>query len=324
MSKAYIYEPLPEGAKPAAWWWAIVQVILMFLIAIAVAVIGAILTGMIAAAVAILNGSWDPVQTSEPPGWIIGVTVAGAMLSLFIGLALTAVIKVKMEKRSLASAGMNGFLYGPRFWAGFLGGIGIALLLIIPASLFGADSGLGEPEAAFVVDRVLTGQFGLILLGLLVFLMVQAPAEEIFIRGWMLSALAWRHGIVTALIVSSLVFALLHGDRIVAGPMWLLYTFISVGAIGVLFAGVAYAARSVLPAAGMHTGYNFTLISGALAYVAGTSEDGDVLAALMQAIDINNLPPFEFSASMILDLLVRGLVPVAIAVWLFRRKRGAA
>ncbi|NHK28232.1 CPBP family intramembrane metalloprotease [Parvularcula flava] len=324
MSKSYIYEPLPEGARPVAAWWAILQVPLLFMLALVGAAVVAALVAIAVFSIAILGGSWDPAASAEPPGWTMGVLIAAAMLGLFISLTFVSIMKIKMEKRSLASAGITGFLYGGKFWGGFGGGILVAIVLGIPAALAGAVFGMPEAtEAALNFDHVLSGQFALMVLGIFIFVMIQAPAEEIFIRGWLLSALTWRHGLVVALVFSSIVFSLLHADRVVAGFMWMVYTLIAVGSIGVLFAALSYAARSVLPAAGMHTGYNFTLITLGVGYLLAQSEDGDVFAALAGALDMENLPTFEFTPVTIIDLLSRGAIPLALAFWYFGRRKAA-
>lgn len=324
MSKSYIYEPLPEGARPVAWWWAILQAPALFLLALLGAVVAAFLVAIAAVSIAMLNGSWDPAASAEPPAFVIGAAAIGGMLGLFISLWMVSVMKIKMEKRSLASAGLTGFMYGGKFWSGFGGGILLAIALGIPAALAGAVFGMPEAtEAALSFDNVLTGQFALLVLGIFVFVMIQAPAEEIFIRGWLLSALTWRHGIAVALVFSSVVFSLLHADRVVAGFMWMIYTFIAVGAVGVLFAALAYAGRSVLPAAGMHTGYNFTLITLGVGYLAAQSEDGDVMTALSEVFDMANLPAFEFTPVTIIDMLARGAIPLALAFWYFNRRKPA-
>jgi len=324
MSKSYIYEPLPEGAKPVAAWWAILQILLMALLALTGAIIVGALVGIAAISIASLTGAWDPAQSAEPPAWVFGIAGGGGFLGLFISIALLSIIKIKMEKRSLASAGLNGFLYGGKFWAAFVGGIVFAIVVSVPGALFGAPTGMEETEMAFNPDNLMTGQYLFMMIGLLIFLMIQAPAEEIFARGWLMSALAWRHGIVLAVIFSSIVFMLLHGDRAVLGIGWLVYTFGAVGSIGVMLAAIAYAGRSVIPAAGLHTGYNFTLFGAVLTYLTGASENGDVIAAFMELLEsMGDVGDLQFTPAMFADLALRTIIPLGIAAFLFNRRKAA-
>ncbi|GGD15712.1 CPBP family intramembrane glutamic endopeptidase [Aquisalinus flavus] len=318
MSKSYIYEPLPEGAKPVAWWWAIVQVPLLFLLA----ALGAALVAIGVVSIAMLNGSWDPVQSAEPPAGVVAALIVGGMFGLFIGLMAVSLMKIKIEKRSLASAGLNGFLYGGKFWLAFFGGILFAVVVSLPGSLLGAPTGIEETEFVFNAENLMTGQYVFMMVGLLIFLLIQAPAEEVFARGWLMSALAWRHGLVLAVIFSSAVFMLLHGDRAFLGLGWLVYTFCAVGSIGVMLAAVSYASRSVIPAAGLHTGYNFTLFAAVLTYLTGASENGDIVAAFMEMMDsMGDLGDLEFTPAMVADLAVRTLIPLGIAGFLFSRRK---
>ena len=319
----YVYTPLPQGAKPVAWWWAILQLIVMFAIALVGGLIVAVIGSIAAVSIGIINGSFDPASGAEPPAYVIGVGGLTFMLGMFLTLGLCALVKIRMEKRTLASAGMSGFFYGAKFWKGFAGGIAIAALLGVPAGLAGMAFGI-EEEAALNTANLMSSGFLITVACVFLFVMVQAPAEEILMRGWMLSALSWRHGLVTAVVASSILFSLLHADRAVAGLMWAVYTLVAVGSIGVLFAGVSWFTRSVLPAAGMHTGYNFTLITAGLAYALASSDTDNVFEAVMELFDMSALPEFEFTPVTMTDILARGAIPLAIAIWLFRRRKAEA
>ena len=315
-AKTEVYGPIPENAKPVGIFWAIPQIILMMimggLIAVVASIVGAIVLVMVAGA---MGADIADIGEQNMPGWLVAGIMPIAIGGFFGGWALGAIIKTKMEKRSLHSIGLNGFLYGGRFWGGFGGGIVLAIVMTIPLLILGTVFGADLPES---YDWSKLGHTSfLVATGvLLLCLMIQAPSEEIIFRGWLLSGVGAKHGLAVALIISSLFFGIAHGDRAVAGlPMAVFYITIT-AALGMAFAGAAIKGRSVIPAAGMHTGYNFTLLGIGMATVYAGSNETDFMAIIAEMMDVSSLVVPEMDFAYWREVGIRSGIPLAIGFWL--------
>lgn len=317
--KAQLYGEILPTSRPISALWLVPQILLMGLALIVTTVVLTLILAVPLVMVAIGHGVDVASLRTSPPSWFIGALSFAGMLSLFIGFYIVSFAKTKMEKRSLHSAGLDGFLYGGRFWKGFGGGILLAVVLSLPAALMGSMMGL-ETEASLNWDNLMTSQFALAAGLIFLFVLVQAPAEEVFFRGWMMSGLAARHGIAISIIISTLIFGAFHLDRLAAGPIIGLYVFIAVSGIGLVLAALSVASRSVIPAAGVHSGYNVTLITVGLAYVVAGSDNPDLMAAIMEMFDFANMEPPVVDGKLFVDMAVRVLVPVGLAVWFLRRR----
>mgnify|MGYP000737105631 CR=1 FL=1 len=316
-----VFAEIPDTAKPVSGWWAIPQGVLIWVASAIVGLILAAIAGIAGAALVADSGLTQEELANNPPAEIMVPAVVGFVLGFFGSTILFSVLKVKMEKRSLASAGLGDFLYGAKFWPGLLGGVLLAIVLISPMAIVGDiwDSmPVGEPDWS----KVTTNEFYIACAILFVIVMVQAPSEEVMFRGWMFSGLGARHGLMAAVILSSLFFGLAHGDRAFVNPTIGLYYIILTAALGFLFAGVSKATGSVAVAAGLHTGYNLTLMILAAAVITATSE-GSLLDAFMQILDVSDIEPPELGLPLLFDMGARTLIPIGLGLWFLNRHRKA-
>ena len=132
------------------------------------------------------------------PAWINIVT-----LFTFIFITLAVIIcRVKIEKGSAFSLGFSRGNVVKNYSFGLLIGAGIFSLAV---AISAATGGLRFDGVA------VTG--GLDVLYIILFLLgfiVQGMAEEVLCRGYLMTAVARRHSVVTAVIVNSVFFAALH------------------------------------------------------------------------------------------------------------------
>lgn len=130
---------------------------------------------------------------------------AGLLFGCFgtIGLVILAWLHF-VERRPMESIGLTRHLALRTFIGGHLTGIAMMALIVAGMWLAGAVVA-GEGAPALRSPGALAG-IGMLLLGFA----VQSSVEEIAFRGWMLSALAAKFNLTTAVIVSSAVFTLLH------------------------------------------------------------------------------------------------------------------
>lgn len=139
--------------------------------------------------------------------------------------------------------------------AGFNGGLAVGL--IMPATLVGCIwlAGGYEPNALFPAAQSLSALVAIA--GLFVCFVVQASVEEVIFRGWLMSVITRRMNLICAVLLSSLLFTLLHFSRgqpwLVTGNVMLFALFTSVWAIS---------SNNIWGVMGWHSGWNWILATG--------------------------------------------------------------
>jgi hypothetical protein len=183
----------------------------------------------------------------------IGLTGFAAFLLLpfgALGLAVLAWTRF-VERRPLAAIGLAGGAAWRKLISGLL--IGAAMMIAIVAAdwLAGGFAAAGYGPA-FASPAALGG-----IALLLVCFVVQSGVEELVFRGWMLSAIAAKFGVIAAVAISSLVFALLHFGRDVT---WL--SFANVYLFAVFACSWSLRTGNIWGAMGWHAGWNGLLAVG--------------------------------------------------------------
>ena len=92
---------------------------------------------------------------------------------------------------------------------------------------------------------------------LLVCFAVQSSVEELLFRGWMLSAIAIKFGVVMAVVISSAIFTLLHYDP---GASWIFVA--NVFLFGVFACCWSLRTGNIWSVMGWHAGWNWTFATG--------------------------------------------------------------
>ena len=200
-----------------------------------------------------LDGWMQSQQWSTPSGDPIGL--AGLYALLWIGFAptLLAVIAwvLLVERRSLASIGLVGTAPLKTYLHGLVIGLGTIALVVAAIWLAG-----GMRAASFA--PAWQSPTGLLHIGLLLPSFVfQAGVEEIIFRGWLLSTLARKAGLVVAVLLVSAVFCLLHFSP-QQPPLVTLGTFL----FSLFACAWALRAGNVWGVMGWHAGWNWLLATG--------------------------------------------------------------
>ena len=143
----------------------------------------------------------------------------------------------------------------PRRWPAFIAaGIGLAWLGEF------ASNYLPIPKTV-PMDRFFTERAAIY--WLLAFGVTLAPlVEELFFRGFLYPALAWRAGMLISVLITAAAFALIHAPQLAHAWAPLLILFV----VGIAFTLARALARSVAASLLMHVAYNGTLFS--MLYVA--------------------------------------------------------
>ncbi len=328
--KAHIYAPLPDTAKPVSGPWSFLQV--PFLMVLSVLVIGAI--GAVIGVVIMMLLNPDMAESfrdgnkpdDEALGQMMNYLMPGYVIAGFGSMIGLAFLKTgAFEKRSLATIGLNKFLYGGGFWGWLISGMVFAALVTASSQYIGGLVG-GVEASDHTADWTALQNNGVYLgFGILfLLLMLQAPAEEIFFRGWLMSALSARHGVFWGVAVTSFLFMAPHFFNTMGASAGIsLYNLLGVGALGLLLAAISLNKGSVIPAAGFHTGYNFIIFSIGFVQTIVTTGETNFGLMLTQMFDTSAMPEVTMDGQYWADLGARLAITLLPAVYLFRRKPAA-
>jgi len=176
-----------------------------------------------------------------------------------------------------------------------------------------APEGLGE-EAAALPEAF--GQPGRLLAAGAVLALILLPnsiAEELLFRGWAMSAITRRHGLLPAMVITSAAFGAAHVPPWEWAEPARLLSFVSYSAVGLAFAAMAVRTGSLYAPIAFHTGFNTLLITGAFA-------DADFSPDRMLE-NITNSPLGTALISEAVVWLVVNLIFAALLVGWWRRRR---
>ena len=254
------------------------------------------------------------VELPDPASNAFLVSPAG-MLITNLGLALGIPLALLATWAQAGRAGLVSSVLGRVRWRLLLGGLGLALLLLVPLFV-GADillTQLGFPAggedagAGSSADETglwpLTPASGWVALSIVILLTtpLQAAGEEYFFRGWLSqwigSWLRWRWlAVVVPAVVTGLLFALAHG----AQSPWL---FADRLVFGLLASLLAWRTGGLEIAVAMHAANNLLAFGLAIAY--------DELA---DSLLITEVPPLDGAVSIAITILTG-----AVLLWWARR-----
>lgn len=170
---------------------------------------------------------------------------------MFGSVIITLFLWVKYnEKRKIKETGWfikKSFL--KKYLKGFLAGIFVMSLIVSGMVISGKLGSLRTtelqnlPAVLLPVIIILTGWI------------VQGAAEEILFRGWFLQITAARYGLILSVLVSSLLFALLHAGN--NGADWL--AIVNLFIFGLTASFIVINEGSVWGACGWHAAWNWSM-----------------------------------------------------------------
>jgi membrane protease YdiL (CAAX protease family) len=174
-----------------------------------------------------------------------------AVVTGLYSIAYTWAFARLVDRRSLRSFGLGrragGFL---QFWKG----VGLAFVILLGVFLLSLSTGSIEVNG-FARPATETSSVAGYLVGAIVAFLLVGIYEELMFRGYVLQVLSERAGRGASILVSSAVFALMHG----ANPGADLMGIVNIVAIGGLLAYLFYRSGALWMPIGFHTGWNFLL-----------------------------------------------------------------
>ncbi|MBQ8269375.1 MAG: CPBP family intramembrane metalloprotease [Clostridia bacterium] len=162
---------------------------------------------------------------------------AAALLPLLLFLRIFSRAKAEAFYLSRGSIRVKGLLYFPL-------GIALFVFLVGLLCLTGAFKYVGASRESLSYLPLLFFAY-----------LVQGSTEELLCRGFLLSALSARFGGAVSALISAAVFSLMH----VFNPAISLIGLLNIFLFGLLFASLTQRTKSLLPAALLHAGWNFSL-----------------------------------------------------------------
>ena len=156
-----------------------------------------------------------------------------------------------VERRNVGTIGLTRAGATSGFARGLFVGVVMPTAVVACIGLAGAY----EPIALFPAAQ--SSEALIAIAGFFVCFLVQAGTEEIIFRGWLMSVITRRMNIILAVVISSLVFTLLHFSR---GQSWLVTGNILLFA---LFASAwSISSNNIWGVIGWHAGWNWIVATG--------------------------------------------------------------
>lgn len=321
------YAPIPAESKLGpAWATALVQA-LFFGLATLASIIPIVI--MVVMVVVASGGEIDdPAALLEGP--MMGQALLYALLAQFaVWGAVTLIWTRVREKRSLATIGLGGRGWTMRYVLGFAGGVVIAFVLGMvayaltemagstPADMPDLDnldySRLGQP-AHYIPLLIIAGLF-----------MFQATVEEVTFRGWMMSSLAARSGMLPAILVNSILFGLMHAHVLTMGIASGSVALGGIAATGLFLSVLAWKEGSIAGASGVHSGFNVAILTTGLGVAMLSQPDVDwrslFAEVLNQSTGMGEDGTIPVTPELFTQLAVMLTLAIVTAV-LIRRRRG--
>lgn len=204
---------------------------------------------------------------------ISGIWMAAILVSSFSGIFLFIWLWTKFfEKRPFYSIGLESQHAAAKYLRGFVIGLAMFAGAVGLMAAFGSVK-LEQGDPAMQGTAALGGVI-IVLVGWV----VQGAAEEVLTRGWMMPVLAARYKAWVGILVSSLIFAVLHGMN----PNLSLIALINLGLFGLFAALYALREGSLWGICALHSVWNWVQGNIFGFEVSGTNPSGGMLFNLME------------------------------------------
>lgn len=230
------------------------------------------------------------------------------LLSLF-ATAITTFVCIfycrKIERRSMTSIGFRKSGWLERYLKGYAIGTGMLLLCALILWL------MGDLDFAFA-DRIPV----LYILAFFVGFVIQGMSEEVCVRGYLMVSLSNRCPVAVAIVISSVVFALLH----LGNPGLTFLALLNLTLFGIFMAVYILRTDDIWGACAIHSAWNFAQGNLVGIRVSGTAQLPTV--ATMQPLGEQALfhgGDFGLEGGLIVTLVT--LAAIALTLFLPQKKR---
>jgi membrane protease YdiL (CAAX protease family) len=260
-----------------------------------------------------LSRALERLELSDAAGNPIGVL--GLCAFLLVPFSLTGALVVAwvrfVERGSLATVGLVRSGAVKSFVRGHVVGLATAFALVAAIWITGGLRAEGYAKALGSPDAMLK------IAALLVCFAVQSSVEEILFRGWLLTAISRKLNVAIGIVVTSLLFALLHYEP---HQRWLIT--LAIVLFSVFACCWAIQAGNVWCVMGWHAGWNWLLAIGFELPVTGINTKLPALLVKLTPIGPACLtggaqgPEGSYWYSLLF------VAAIAVIGWRFKRARG--
>lgn len=228
-------------------------------------------------------------------------------------LILCPIIYCKMfEKRKASSMGFVNKRAVPQYLIGIVCGFAVFSAIFFLSVLMGGfklngvSADLNKPSNIGIIAAFFFGY------------LVQGMAEEVFCRGYLMASIGRRYSAVTAVIASSLVFAVLH----MANPGLSVLAFVNLFLYGVLAALLMIRFNNIWIAGAFHSLWNFTQGNFYGVSVSGMGKMLSVLSSVQtDASAVINGGAFGLEGSISTTIVVAvGIIVLFVSIKLKEKK----
>lgn len=198
--------------------------------------------------------------SSSMPDWVMVVSLVSQIFMI-----VTCIVYCRfIEKRSIESM---GFVKKGAFLQYLIGvGLGIGLF----SACYGVCALTGSYTSIVFNEGVSVVMLVLYFIGF----MIQGMAEEVFCRGYLMTSIGRRYGVIVSVLVSALVFSLLHGMNAGISVLALINLFL----YGVVMSLLMVRFNNIWIVGALHSLWNFVQGNFYGVQVSGTVSDTSVLA----------------------------------------------
>lgn len=297
--------------------WFIQLLLFMAVFAVSNAITSVVLTGPIVFGIFSDPELWEAMSSGDLETSITdSIQIAmGVMekpwimlLSLF-ATAITTFVCIfycrKIERRSMASIGFRKSGWLGRYLKGYAIGTGMLLLCALILWL------MGDLDFAFA-DRIPV----LYILAFFAGFVIQGMSEEVCVRGYLMVSLGNRCHMAVAIVISSVVFALLH----LGNPGLTFLAMLNLTLFGIFMAVYILRTDDIWGACAIHSAWNFAQGNLVGIRVSGTAQLPTV--AVMQPLGEQALfhgGDFGLEGGLIVTLVT--LAAIALTLFLPQKKR---
>lgn len=185
-----------------------------------------------------LEAQWLPLVIQ-----LVGFGVTALLLLIWVGV---------FERRSPLVLGLNG-QFVRRYACGLL--VGAGFLFAVVALIWAAGGYRIEGRGVWTAPSPI---LFLPILALFGGFIIQGGTEELLMRGWLMQLVASRHGLVAAIVVNAVLFALMHGGNI-APSKELVLALVNLILFAVMISLYAIKEGSLWGVCAWHTAWNWLL-----------------------------------------------------------------
>ena len=252
-------EDATEVGRPVRFWQLIVPIAGtaagLLLVAFASGVVIGAITGR-------------PMTEPEINDYMRDPAIRYIVLQVFLGaIYLVALVALRWTLGGVGKTQMIADytpVQGSWIFLGAVAGVALVITVAVVTGLLaqgGMEFKTGEAERA-----VMPASVGQLLMAIATIVIAGPFFEELYFRGALMSWLGGKIGILAAIVVGSVLFALAHGQFVMApgGQGWVATGLLAL--VGVAASILAWRSRSLWPAFSMHAAFNGTMV--AVAFVA--------------------------------------------------------